>query len=54
MSNSYNEKKVLMKGASTPDRQENIGYNFFYVACPEVFGVDIVFVFSETQCNYKG
>ena len=54
MSNSYNEKKVLVKAANTPVCQESIVYENFYVACPEVFGVDLKFVFFKTHCNDKG
>ena len=54
MSNSYNEKKVLMKAANAPVCQESIVYKNFYVACPEVFGVDLEFVFFKTHCNDKG
>ena len=43
-----------MKAANTHVHQESIIYKNFYVACPEVFGVDIVFVIFETQCNNKG
>lgn len=54
MSNSYNEKKVLLKTANTPVCLESIVYENFYVACPEVFGVDLEFVFFKTHCNDKG
>jgi len=36
-----------MEVAGPPVPQECIAYKNFYVACPEVFGVNIEFVFSK-------
>ena len=47
MSNSYNERKVFIKGVGQPIGQESAAYENFYVASPEVYGVNIEFVFSK-------
>ena len=47
MSSTYNEKKGFIEVAGPLVRQECITYKNFYVASPEVYGVNIEFVFSK-------
>ena len=47
MSSTYNEEKGFIEVAGPLVRQESIAYENFYVASPEVYGVNIEFVFSK-------
>ena len=46
MSITYNESKGFLRVPGPADRQESFAYKNFYVASPEVYGVNIEFVFS--------